>query len=476
MWLTRLSDICNKQRNFQSSAIEHKTAFIFFRQGIRCLCYCLFYYSASALGAGFAIMEQSVKELGQAFSGAPTNTEDGSMVFFNPAAMSQVRGRLVSVSGYLVKPSVKFKDSASQLSPLVGGAPLQGGNGGDSTSLVLVSNFYYVQSLTEREQFTFGLGVNSPFGMRNSYQSDWKGRYQAIDSELETININPSLSLKITEKASFGIGFNIQYLRSKLTNAIDFGAVCLQALGALPCVGQELLPQSADGHVALKGSSVGLGYNFGIFYIPNQDTRFGVSYRSKIEHNIKGSANFSVPDNAIALTQSGAFIDTNARISATMPDNVMFGFNHRLNSNWAISADALWTRWSLVQELRTEFSSAQPDDVQDLKWKDAWRYAFGISYFPKAGKWVFRTGFSYDQTPIPHSSRYRTSRIPDNDRYWLTAGFTYTLLKNLNVHGAYAYLFIDDPSINHSGTTDDRLIGKFSEQINIAGLQLDWRF
>ena len=418
-------------------------------------------------------MEQSVKELGQAFSGAPTNTEDGSMVFFNPAAMSQVRGKLVSVSGYIVMPSVTFKNDASQLSPLVGGAPLQGGNGGDSASLALIPNFYYVQSLTER--FTFGLGVNVPFGMRNSYQSDWKGRYQAIDSKLETININPALSLKITEKMSFGAGFNIQYLRSKLTNAIDFGTACLQASGSMACASQGLLPQAADGHVRLKGDSVGLGYNFGIFYTPNQNTRLGASYRSRINHDVTGNANFSAPGNAIALTQGGAFIDTNARISATMPDNVMFGFYHRFNSPWAISASALWTHWSLVQELRTEFSSAQRDDVQNLKWRDTWRYALGVSYFSQTGKWTFRTGFAYDQSPVPNS-RYRSPRIPDDDRYWLTAGFTYALLKNINVHGAYAHLFFTDPSINRSGSTDDRLIGSFSEQINIVGLQLDWRF
>lgn len=418
-------------------------------------------------------MEQSVKELGQAFSGAPTNTEDGSMVFFNSGAMSQVRGRLVSMAGYVAVPSVTFKNSASHLSPLVGGAPLQGGNGGDSAGPVFIPNFYYVQEVTKR--FALGLGVNAPFGMKNSYQSDWVGRYQAIDSKLVTININPALSLKVTEKVSFGAGLNIQYLQSKLTNAIDFGTVCLQVLEPTSCGSQGLLPQAADGHVALKGDSVGLGYNFGVFYTPNQDTRLGVSYRSKIDHDVQGNANFSVPNNAIGLTQNGSFVDTNAKTSVTMPDNVMFGFSHRLNSRWAISADALWTRWSHVQELRTKFSSAQLDDVQSLKWEDTWRYAFGISYTPKVNKWTFRGGFAYDETPVPNS-RLRSPRIPDNDRYWLTAGFTYTFLKNLSLHGAYAHLFFADPSINRSGATDDRLIGKFSEQINIVGLQLDWRF
>jgi long-chain fatty acid transport protein len=71
--------------------------------------------STSIRGAGIAVMEQSVKELGQAFSGAPTNTDDGSMVFFNPAAMSQVRGRLVSTAGYVIAPSAVFHNDASHL-------------------------------------------------------------------------------------------------------------------------------------------------------------------------------------------------------------------------------------------------------------------------------------------------------------------------------------------------------------------------
>lgn len=171
-------------------------------------------------------MEQSTKELGQAFSGAPTNISDGSMVFFNPAAMSQVRGRLLSTSGYLIDPSSTFQNSSSHISPLLGGTPLKGGDGGESVSPAFITNFYYVQELTNR--FTFGLGVNTPFGARTGYHPDWKGRYQAIDSKIMTINFNPSLSFKITEKFSLGVGFNVQYLQSKLTNAVDLGTVCLQ--------------------------------------------------------------------------------------------------------------------------------------------------------------------------------------------------------------------------------------------------------
>lgn len=421
-------------------------------------------------------MEQSVKELGQAISGAPVNTDDGSMVFFNPGAMNQVRGKLVSLAGYAVAPSTAFQDSSSHLNPSqgeMGGIPILGNNGGNVIDPIFMPSFYYVHEVTER--LALGLGANVPFGVRSSYHPDWKGRYQAIDSEITVLNINPSLSLQLTEKLSFGAGFNVQYLHARLTNAIDYGAICFQAIGAMPCTSQGLLPQTADGHVSLKGDSIGLGYNFGAFYAMSQDTHFGVSYRSRVAHDVQGKANFSVPDSAIALVQGKAFVDSSARTAVTLPDNVLIGFSHRFHPRWMISADALWTNWSLIQELRTNFSSAQPDDVQHLKWKDTWRYAVGISYFSENHRWILRTGFAYDQTPIP-DSQHRSPRIPDNDRFWLTAGFTHKLQKNIHIHGAYAHLFMKDPLINRRGPTSDYLVGQYSARIHIVGLQIDLKF
>ena len=429
--------------------------------------------AAPAFGAGISVMEHSVKELGQAFSGAPVNTMDASMVYFNPGAMSQVRGKRISMAGYFAAPSAIFHDRGSQLSPVFGNAPLKGGTGGDMAQSVVIPNIYYVQELSQR--VAFGLGFNSPYGMSSSYHSDWKGRYQAIDSEITVLNFSPALSYKVTEKFSLGAGLDIQYLHSKLTNAIDLGPLCFSAFSPAQCGNQGLLPQAADGHVSLKGDSVGFGYNVGAYYALNRDTNLGVSYRSRVAHDVHGNADFSLPGKALALTQANILVDTGARASMTLPDSVLFGFSRRFGPRWEFSADMLWTHWSLIRDLRTNFSSAQPDDVQPFRWNDTWRYAAGVNYFSDAGKWILRTGFAYDETPVP-SAQYRSPRIPDNDRYWLTAGFTYVVLKNVYVHGAYAHLFMDDVAINRRGTTGDFLTGQYSGQINIGGLQLDWRF
>lgn len=443
-----------------------------YRRGVLLLGYVLLQYSVAAMSAGIAIMEQSVKELGQAFSGASTNINDGSMVFFNPAAMSHVQSRLATSSGYIFVPFAEFHN---QSSTTASGAPLRGGDGGNFVNPSFIPNFYYVHPLTDR--ITFGMGINVPFAALNSYHSDWKGCYQAIDSEVTAFNFNPSLSFKATEKLSLGAGFNVQYLRSKFTNAIDFGTVCMstEELGHSVCTSQGLLSQQADGHISLKGDSVGFGYNVGAFYTLNSNIHLGASYRSRIAHDIDNHANFTVPGNAVILTQRNSFVDTGAQTSVTLPDSVLFGFSYRINPRWAFSADALWTNWSLIRELRTDFKSSQSDDVQPMNWRDTWRYGGGVNYFTEDGKWVFRTGFAYDETPIPNPEN-RLARLPDSNRYWLTAGITYAIRQNITLHGAYAHLFFDNPAINRRGTTGELLTGKYTEQADIIGLQLDWRF
>ncbi len=227
--------------------------------------------------------------------------------------------------------------------------------------------------------------------------------------------------------------------------------------------------------MSLKGDSVGFGYNVGAFYVLGQNTQLGVNYRSRVEHDVNGWADFSVPAKAALLTLSNVFVDTHAHTSVTLPDSVMFGMTHRFHPRWTFSADALWTNWSLIQELRTHFASAQADDVQPMKWRDTWRYAFGVNYFSANNQWIFRTGFAYDQTPVPDAA-HRSPRIPDNNRYWFTAGLTYALFKNVNIHAAYAHLFMADAAISRQGATGEILSGQYAEQINLGGLQLDWRF
>ncbi|MBD0272916.1 MAG: outer membrane protein transport protein, partial [Acetobacteraceae bacterium] len=42
---------------------------------------------------------------------------------------------------------------------------------------------------------------------------------------------------------------------------------------------------------------------------------------------------------------------------------------------------------------------------------------------------------------------YRTPRIPDSDRYWLSVGASYRLLGSVELTAAYTHIFADDAKV-----------------------------
>jgi long-chain fatty acid transport protein len=109
---------------------------------------------------------------------------DVSTIFFNPAGLVRLQTTQVVVAANAICPSVKFHDSGSQPALF---QPL-GGSGGDAGSCAGVPNWYV--GIRFPDKWAFGLGVNVPVGLASEYDSDWRGRFQAIKSKLETINVN----------------------------------------------------------------------------------------------------------------------------------------------------------------------------------------------------------------------------------------------------------------------------------------------
>ena len=201
---------------------------------------------------------------------------------------------------HLLFPSAKFRNEGSIH---LTGQPLSGGDGGNAGSAIVIPNLYYSHRLNDR--LTAGVGIFSPFGLSTNYDSTWVGRYHAVKSDLISLNINPSLAYRVTDKLSLGAGINAQYLKAELSNAIDFGTI-FAALGAA-----GVAPQRNDGFVTFKGDSWSWGYNVGALYEFTGDTRAGIAYRSRIDHTLTGDAHFSgVP----SPNPTGRFVDTGIQV------------------------------------------------------------------------------------------------------------------------------------------------------------------
>jgi long-chain fatty acid transport protein len=144
--------------------------------------------SGAASASGFALIEQSASGLGNAYAGGAASAEDASTVYFNPAGMTNIKGSQVLVAVHAIKPSAQFSNNGST-------GALGTDTGGDAGSLALVPSLYLVGDIGE--QWKYGIGVSSPFGLKTEYSSSWIGRNLAIKSELKTVNINPSISYKM---------------------------------------------------------------------------------------------------------------------------------------------------------------------------------------------------------------------------------------------------------------------------------------
>ncbi len=287
--------------------------------------------------AGFALVEQSGKGLGESFAGGPTDTSDPSSLFYNPAACAFTEENAIGASLSAIDLSAKFKDNGSTDAT---GRPLTGGDGGEGGTFNLVPNLYYVQQVAEGA--VIGLSVNVPFGLATKYTKDWKGRYHGVESDLQVIGISPTASLQVVpDVLSLGASLNIQYAHAKLTNAIDLGTI-------LAAAGAPTSPQTLDGFADLSGDDWGVGYSLGMLLNITPETRFGFSYRSKVDHELSGDVKFDVPVMARGILDAGGmtnyFVNCDAKARITLPEIITAGLAQDLGEDFTVMASVSWTK------------------------------------------------------------------------------------------------------------------------------------
>ncbi|WP_020676065.1 OmpP1/FadL family transporter [Geopsychrobacter electrodiphilus] len=449
-----------------------------FLTGMCCSLVMLILATGTVQAAGFALMEQTVKGLGNAFAGGAASAEDATTVYLNPAGMTLLSGQQISTGLHVIKTSFKFSNSGSThaLQPITGEG-LTGYNGGNAGTWNFVPNLYYVNKLND--SWAVGLGINVPFGLTTDWGEGWVGRYYAVKSSIMTLNINPSVAYQVNEKLSIGAGVSVMYMKGEFSQAVDYGTI-FNLLGGNP--------QRDDGKVTLNADDWGYGYNLGVLYQFNHTTRVGISYRSQVDQNLTGDANYTfnneVTKNKVAAMIAASpystwFQDGGAGSSVTLPDSATISLFHQLNPKLALMADIGWAGWSSLPELRIVFDSSQPDSTTTLNWKDAWRFGAGATY-QYSDKLKLRCGAMYDQTPIP-GPEYRTPRLPDQDRLWTNLGASYAMTKQMSFDFGYSHLFmLGNGDINQAATGENAtrggLTGTFDNTGNIFSAQINYNW
>ena len=406
--------------------------------------------AARAHAAAFQLKETSAVGEGTAFAGSGSAANTSATVFSNPAGMTQLPGVQVELGGSAILPSFTFNGTATNAL----GLPIAGTNDVNGGHTAFVPQGYVTWQLTP--DISVGLGITSPFGLMTYYGPDFIGRYQADKTELETLDINPAIAWRITPWLSVGAGISANYALAQFSTAINSQAIAFGATG-------QVLPLP-DGLFRLRSDNWSVGYNFGVLITPVPGTNIGLTYRSRIQQDFSGTADFNMP---LPLSLNPAFAAGPAQAKLVLPDTAGISVTQVLSPRWTGYADLDWTNWSQFKNLNIYRSTGQLISSTPEHYDNSVFVSVGASY-KATDRLTLRAGTAFDKTPV--TDAYRTARVPDANRYWLAVGASYRVLPHATVDFGYAHIFVAGANLSELSPTGDLLAGSYSSHIDVFSL------
>jgi long-chain fatty acid transport protein len=436
---------------------------------------------AEAGAAGFALHEQGVSGLGNAYAGAAAVAEDATTVWWNPAGMSRLpAGKHFSIGGAYIVPSTKFSDRGSTTplltaAPGSGGITRLGGTGGDAGDAALVPSAFFAMDINPK--WNFGLSVSVPFGLATEYSPDWLGRFQRISAEVKTLNINPAVSYKISDTTSIGGGISYQRGEIDFLSAVNYSGLSLAATALVGAPSTALAGGlNVEGQNKTNVSGDAWGFNLGALFNAGPATRVGLHYRSSLKYDLEGTTSFTgVPAGfAASAALTARVANGNVKLSLKTPDSAAISAVHRLNDRWDLLGDLTWTHWNRIKALPLVRDNGTTMDTLTFNFRDTWRTSVGANYRLNSA-WTLKMGAAYDQSPVPNAED-RTVQLPDNDRYWLSFGARWQVSRSGTLDLGYTYIKVKNADINHTETLKGTVVGGYKADVHILGVQYQHAF
>ena len=411
---------------------------------------------STAYAAGFQLTEQSSLGLGRAYAGAGIVGDDLSAVHYNPAGMTLLEGTRVQAGFTWIALNADI-DGAGAYAGQSENGRLKG---------QAIPTGYVTHQVNDNLWLGFAMSV--PYGMGTEYGKDWWGADRGTNAKIYTFDMNPNIAWKVNDLISVGAGVSVQYAKA------DLGMRKSMSMGAmsLPFANGEIDADSWD-----------WGFNLGVMISPTDTMRFGLSYRSSIEHNAEGDFTLSgvnpLVTNMLGVDLNGMTFKSTATVKT--PDTVMLTGTWEATPDLRLSGLIRWANWSNFDTLSIKNSlpsafapySAYLGQV-DVKnnWQDTWLFSVGADYRINDA-FTVRGGIAYETSPIDDETT-RMAVIPDTDRLWLSLGATYHFNKQLQFDMGATYLMgVGDMDLYSNGEK----IGEYqSLDAYLVGFQAQYRF
>ena len=393
--------------------------------------------AAPAFGGGFVRFDGSPR--GNVIGGGLiASADDPSALYYNPSGITQLKGTQALLGSSLIKPESSVDTPGIRTNTEKNGFS--------------IPFLYMTQQINET--WWFGFGVFSRFGLGTEFNQAWPGRFNSYRAKIKEGEANPNIAWRINDKVSVAAGLSIMWFDLSLSRK-------------LPAVSALGVPET---DLVVSGDSKSWGWNLSAQYKPTNWLQLGLSYRSKVEHSVKGTA--------ITNPASALYAHTSVSGDVTLPDMILFGINTNLTETLSLGGGVFWTGWQSYDKLQINFGQAFPRiggstvSTSQKHWKNVARYLIGTEW-KATPHWDFRLGYAFDEAPQPEDLLDYV--LPENDRHMMSLGLGYHK-DAWGVDLSYTYMIIRDRSVT-ARLSEGVYNGQYTDaSSHLLGLSITRRF
>ncbi|WP_122046956.1 outer membrane protein transport protein [Vibrio atlanticus] len=373
--------------------------------------------SSQAMAAGFQLNAQSATGIGRAFAGDAVIADNASVMARNPAAMALFDKTELSLGFESITSMIEVND----VNYVGGKVPVN--NTDDVGDTSIAPNIHLIVPVNDK--FAWGINAYSNFGTKTEFDDNYPAAEYGGLTDVKSVNFGLAGSYRLDDQWSFGAGLDLIYGQGTMKRTAGAGFGKGNPSKGIPPAGTPLLNvDKADGWA--------VGFNVGTVYELDENNRFGLSYRYSPEITAKD--------------------DKGQEITLPLPDIAEFSGFHKIeDTKFAVHYSVQWIGWGDFDQI--EFQNLSQGAIKgaynkEYKWQDGWHYAIGGTYYLN-DTWTLRTGYMYDTSA---QDELTSISVPDSDRQWFSAGFTYHIDTASNVDFGFTYLLGDDVKVSETSS------------------------
>ena len=407
----------------------------------------------SGAGAqGSAVYTQSACMNARNGAGIAQPCQDGSAVYYNPAALVRQNGA-VSLGVTLVDQSGSFIYDTT-------GAEIE-----RAPRSLVVPHGWATYRLSPR--LGVGLGVWAPYSLSIDWPvcpvdqarcgTGFEGRFVGYDQSLRGLYLQPTVAYDLVPgRIALGGGIDLVKGDVEINRRLDLSAQPIEiAPGVTRSFANLGIMRDTDfADVRVSGDGWGVTGHVGALIHVTRAISIGARYLHSVELAMDGTADFtqvptfltigplgaSIPagtsvdeliDASGIFGEDGVLEDQDLTATVTLPAQAVAGIAVQLDPTLRLMFDYQWTQWSVWDDVEVDFSSEEtPDETLVLDYDDASTYRLGADY-AISDRIVARVGFAFAEAAASDASV--SPFLPDSERAFYSGGIHYRASERLSL-------------------------------------------